>query len=250
MSVLRLAAHIHSEWSYDGRWSLDEIGRGFERRGYDAVLLCEHDRGFDADRWQAYRDACANASTAEMLLVPGIEYSDPTNTVHVPVWGKIPFLGEGLETADLLRRVKRSGGVSVLAHPARRNALERLDDESLSYLTGVELWNRKYDGYAPSQVAISLLRRRPTLLPVVGLDFHTARQFHPLAMIIAGPNERSESGICAALRDGAAHATAFGLPAVKLASGLALPAMCGLERARRSVAAQIRAARRRGQIRA
>ena len=250
MTVLRVASHVHSKWSYDGRWSLDEIARSFAQRGYDAVLLCEHDRGFDPDRWQAYRDACAKASTARTLLVPGIEYSDPGNTVHIPVWGEIPFLGEAVETGDLLRRAEESGGVAVLAHPARRKALEHLDDESLSYLTGVELWNRKYDGYAPSRVAIELLRRRPTLLPVVGLDFHTARQFHPLAMMVAGPHERSELGICTALRSGGARATAFGLPAVKLASGLALPAMCGLERARRGVAAQIRAARRRGQIRA
>lgn len=250
MTALRVAAHIHSEWSYDGRWSLEEVARGFEQRGYDAVLLCEHDRGFNADRWQAYREACAKASSARMLLIPGIEYSDSTNTVHVPVWGKLPFLGEAVATGDLLPRVAEMGGVSVLAHPARRSALEHLDDDSLSCLTGVELWNRKYDGYAPSKVAIELLRRRPTLLPVVGLDFHTARQFHPLAMTIAAPNERSESGICTSLRGGGARAMAFGLPAATLASGLALPAMCGLERARRGVAAQIRAARRRRQIRA
>lgn len=248
MTSLRAAAHIHSDWSYDGRWSLGEIARAFEQRGYDAVLLCEHDRGFDADRWQDYRQACAEASTGRTLLVPGIEYSDPSNTVHVSVWGVLPFLGEALETNDLVRRVREAGGVSVLAHPARRDALDILDDESLSYLTGVELWNRKYDGYAPCSVAIELLMRRPGLLPIVGLDFHTARQFYPLAMMIPA-HERSEAGICTALRGGDACAAAFGLPAVKLASGLALPALCGLERARRGIAAQIRAARPRRQIR-
>jgi len=250
MTALRVVAHVHSEWSYDGRWSLRDIARAFEQRGYDAVLLSEHDRGFDADRWHAYRDECATASTARTLLVPGIEYSDPTNTVHVPVWGQLPFLGEAVATGDLLRRVGELGGVSVLAHPARRNAFEHIDDESLSYLTGIELWNRKYDGYAPSKVAIELLRRRPSLLPVVGLDFHTARQFHPLAMMIASSNERSAAAICTALRGGGARAMAFGLPAATLASGLALPAMCGLERARRGVAAQIRAARQQRRIRA
>src|SRR6185312_13160507 len=98
MNPVRVAAHVHSEWSYDGTWSLSRIATTFARLGYRAVLLAEHDRGFDDERWLAYRAACQQASNWNLLLVPGIEYSDPANTVHVPVWGDIPFLGEGVET--------------------------------------------------------------------------------------------------------------------------------------------------------
>ena len=93
---IRVAAHVHSSWSYDGRWSLSQIAATFGRLGYDAILLAEHDRGFDAERWSAYRRACADASTESMLLVPGLEYSDASNSVHVPVWGDVPFFGEGV----------------------------------------------------------------------------------------------------------------------------------------------------------
>ena len=37
--------------------------------------------------------------------MPGIEYSDASNSVHVPGLGRVGFLGEGLETGDLLARV-------------------------------------------------------------------------------------------------------------------------------------------------
>jgi hypothetical protein len=230
---IRVAAHVHSDWSYDGRWGLDAIATTFGRLGYDAVLLAEHDRGFDDDRWVAYREACAAARTSATLLIAGIEYSDPSNTVHIPVWGDIPFLGEGLPTADLLARTTAVEGFAVLAHLGRRSVGEHIDPEWLRHLHGLELWNRKYDGYAPNSVAARLLAEQPQLLPFVSLDFHTARQFHPLAMVIELDGELTESFVLAALRLGRARPTAFGLPALTLANGLPGPAMRGLERSRK-----------------
>ena len=37
-SRVRVAAHVHSDWSYDGTWSLSKIATTFARLGYDAVL--------------------------------------------------------------------------------------------------------------------------------------------------------------------------------------------------------------------
>lgn len=242
MSVIRVAAHVHSDWSYDGRWSLEKVEATFRRLGYDAVLLAEHDRGFDHARWDAYRTACANASTETTLLVPGLEYSDPSNSVHVPVWGEIPFLGENVETTELLRRVQAVAGLAVLAHVGRREVWKRVQPDWLRMLLGVELWNRKYDGYAPNKMAASMLVERPTLIPFVSLDFHTARQFHPLAMVLDVDGAVTEQGLCDALSNGRARPTAFGLPALKLACGTAWPAMWRLERTRRGVAASARRA--------
>ncbi|MEX0746110.1 MAG: hypothetical protein WD118_10960, partial [Phycisphaeraceae bacterium] len=87
------AVHMHSDWSYDGEWPLDRLAACFARRGCRVLLMSEHDRGFDEARWQAYRQACQAASTDRLLLVPGMEYSDPTNTIHILTWGEAPFLG-------------------------------------------------------------------------------------------------------------------------------------------------------------
>lgn len=247
MTRVRVATHVHSDWSYDGRWSLMDIAAEFSRRGYDAVLLAEHDRGFDVTRWDAYRIACAGASTAACVLVPGMEYSDPRNIVHIPVWGDIPFLGEGIETEELLRRVSEVGGLAVLAHPSRRDAWECFDPAWMDHLLGIELWNRKYDGYAPNSRAAATLGERPDLLPVVSLDFHTARQFHPLTMSLNFDGVVTEAQIYDAMRERRACATAFGIPAVHLTRGAVSPAMYCLERARRGVAAGVR---RSGHLRA
>jgi hypothetical protein len=238
---IRVASHVHSEWSYDGRWTLEQISEAFGRRGYDAVLLAEHDRGFDAGRWAEYRAACAAVGAgAGARLIPGIEYSDPGNSVHIPVWGDISFLGAGMETADLLPGARAAGGIAILAHPGRRNVGRTLDPQLFQYFTGIEIWNRKYDGYAPNRMAGDLVRARPGVIPMVSLDFHTARQFHPLAMLIEIAGEASESEICAALAARRAQPAAFGLPAAPLTRPPAWHAMRGVELARKRVAARVK----------
>lgn len=234
---MRIAVHVHSDWSYDGRWSLGALAAGFARRGYDAVLMAEHDRGFDEERWQSYREACTAAST-DVLLVPGIEYADAEDVVHVPVWGDIPFLGAARPTLELLRDATSAGGVAFLAHPDRRDAWRRVDVSWLPHLRGIEIWNRKYDGWAPGGRGLALLGRDPHLLPLASLDFHTGRQFFPLALHVDA--ERSEGSVVAALARGDWASRAFRLDVARASAGTPLAVARSIERVRRPSARAVR----------
>jgi predicted metal-dependent phosphoesterase TrpH len=44
--MTQATCHVHSEWSYDGSWTLPRIAEAFGRRGSDVVLMSEHDKGF------------------------------------------------------------------------------------------------------------------------------------------------------------------------------------------------------------
>src|SRR6201998_712321 len=175
------ACHIHSEWSYDAKWPLRDLGAEFARRGYRVLLVTEHDRGFSELRFQQHRSACADTSSGDLLVVPGIEYSDSDNVVHILTWGLGYFLGEGLPTLRLLQRVRAESGVAVMAHPARRKAWTLYDSAWAGYLTGIEVWDRKADGWAPSSVAPQLLNGT-LLVPFASLDFHQQNQMFPLSM--------------------------------------------------------------------
>jgi hypothetical protein len=242
VTALRVACHVHSTWSYDGSWTLEALARAFARQGRDAVLMAEHDRTFDAARWAGYQEACAEASAAGALLVPGIEYSDADNLVHTAVWGVEEFLGRDRPTAELLEDAHE--GVSVIAHPGRRRAGETLARECFELATGIEIWNRKYDGVAPGAVGIELARRHG-LQPFVGLDFHTARQFFPLAMEagLDAPAEASE--VVDALREGRFAPTAFAVPAGHFTDGRGLDTVRAAEYARHQLASALRGIGRR-----
>lgn len=231
MSILAVS-HVHSSWSFDGSWSIDALAVAFEQRGYRVMMTTEHDRGFSAARLADYREMCENVSTSRLFVLPGIEYSDAEDRVHVLVWGRVPFLGAGLPTDELLDAVAHHGGVAVLAHPSRGGVWESFNPEWQQRLLGIEAWNRKYDGWAPSDRGVSLVTRAGRI-PFVGLDFHSPRQFFPLGMTLGMDGRVDEDRVLAALRAGRCAATAFGLPLSGARFRRRLPYLRAAERGRR-----------------
>ncbi len=241
MTIVRAAAHLHSDWSYDATWPLPRLAETLARRGYRVALMTEHDRGFSPERLSEFRAACAAASSARILVVPGIEYSDAQNLVHILTWGDVPFLGEGTPTLDTLTRVREAGGVSVMAHPSRKNAWREVTPAWAERLTAIELWNRKSDGWAPSRDAARLASEHR--LPVfAGLDFHRRRQLWPLSVDIEIEGPVSETSVIAGLRSRRWEAKAWGAPAWWFASGAIGGAARAAEWARRTAARNLRRA--------
>lgn len=240
MTMVRVAAHVHSSWSYDAHWSLRDIARAFRRRHYDVVLMSEHDRSFDERTWADYQLACQEASTEGSLLVPGIEYEDFDGVVHVPVWGDgVPFLGAARPTLELLRDARAENAIAVLAHPWRRQALSRYEREWGPLLTAIEIWNRKYDGIAPGR-QLKRFADREGIDPFVSLDFHTSRQFFPLAMSISLAGEPSTASLVKAIGDGHFRPEFLGLSVLRFTGGLEGAALRSIETVRRGIRGPLR----------
>lgn len=235
MSAVKVAAHVHSTWSYDGEWSLDRIAQTFTGLGYGAVLMAEHDKNFDQARWQEYRLACAAVSTADIVLVPGIEYSDAENIVHAVVWGAdVSFLGTGRPTLETLRAAGEQDTAVLLAHPWRAGAISRFRPEWAPLLSATEIWNRKSDGIAP-RAAARFFAERHGLAPFASLDFHCARQLFPLAMGMDLSGAPSTASIVRSIRGGACHPEFLGLPALAFTRGPQGGSLRTLERVRRTL---------------
>jgi hypothetical protein len=241
-TAVRAAVHVHSSWSDDGSRSLPQIAATFGRLGYDVVLMSEHSRGFSPAKWDDYNAACAAASTRRVRLVPGIEYGDADDVVHIPAWGAaLPFFGDGLPIGELLAAVTGSGGAAMWAHPFRKGAYRRFEPAWLGHLIAVEVWNRKYDGIAPRREAVALARRE-RLRPAVALDYHTTRQLFPLSLTLtleAGATCTADA-VYAALIGGRLAPRLLGLPVETFLGGPAEQALHGLERIRRTAARALR----------
>jgi hypothetical protein len=237
--LVTAACHIHSEWSYDAHWTLAALSAKFAARGCRLLLMTEHDRGFTPARFAEFRTACAAVSNENILVIPGIEYSDADNRVHVLTWGLRSFLGENLPTGKMLEGVEALGGVAVLAHPGRKDVWKTFDPAWVDRLLGIELWNRKYDGWAPSASAPALLAMG-NLLPFAGLDFHSARQFFPLTMQVDIEGPITEDNLLGCLQARRCEARAFSRPLAALDP--ALPVLRIAEKGRRTAAGMLRAA--------
>lgn len=235
MTQIRAAAHVHSDWSYDGKWSLDHLAKAFSRRGYRVILATEHDRGFDESKRRDHRDACLQASSDQILIVPGIEYSDPSNVIHLLVWGDVPFVGTDSEPQRVLKAAKDFGGVVLFAHPSRKAAWKRFDPLWKEEILGIEFWNRKTDGWAPSPDAWALLEST-RLTPFAGLDFHDSRQFFPMVTLLEVEGSISEKSILASLKAGGCSSKVLGFEAKDLERGIKSIALRRVETMRRAAA--------------
>ena len=229
------ACHVHSNLSYDGSYTLEALSDKFSRAGYRVVLMTEHDRGFSPERLSQLRQLCDAASTSDLLMIPGIEYSDASNQVHILVWGDVPFLGENLPTEETLRRVKEAGGVAVFAHPSRRDAWQCFKPNWGESLAGIEVWNRKYDGWAPSRIAQDL-QRSAGAIPFVGLDFHTQKQSFPLAMAMDIDATVTERAVLDCIRARRVTPQVFGLKVEGQLVRHALPILEAVEASRKKAA--------------
>ena len=234
MMRVRAVCHVHSDWSYDGKWPLEKLAEAFSRRDYQVVMMTEHDRGFDEKRRLEHREACRKASTKRILIVPGIEYSDKANCVHTLVWGNVPFVGVDMETEKVLAAVTAHQAVAVLAHPSRRQAWRAFNPAWGAKLLGIEIWNRKTDGWAPSRDAAPLLESTGAL-PFVGLDFHEQRQFFPLATILEVEPQLSEAAVLASMSARRCSAEAFGRPLQRVCNGVAAKTLRTAEKFRRGI---------------
>jgi hypothetical protein len=242
--TITAAFHVHSEWSYDAEIPLSEIAALFHDKQCDAVFMCEHDRGFSQDRLDDYTRACEQAGLAGPLLVPGIEYADPEDRVHVPVWGPVPFLGEEVPTGELLRAVAAHGGAAVLAHPVRRDAWKTFVPEWLELCGGIEIWTRKWDGWAPNPRACQIAEEAG-LVGFGALDLHRQHQMFPLRMELELDGALSVESCVEALRRGHCRALIGGRPVAPLTHGGVGAAAQAVERVRRPVWRQGRRVRER-----
>ncbi|MGD0488395.1 MAG: hypothetical protein ABSB94_14515 [Syntrophorhabdales bacterium] len=206
-----------------------------KKAGYSLMFTSEHAASLSGDRWESYRRACSENSSNEFLIIPGVEYSDASNVVHLLVWGDIPFLENMDDTERLLKTAYELGGLTVLAHPSRKNAWQKFEISWTPFLIGIEQWNRKVDGVAPSIEAMRLLDHSPTLSPFVGLDFHRINQFLPLAMTFEDRGALSEERVLRVLREKTFSAEAFGISLQHFRSGILGGTIESTERFRRMV---------------
>lgn len=230
---MRVVLHAHSTWSYDGHWQLADIARLYGRWGVDAVMMTEHDTGFDPARFDAFRAECAAGSTERCRLIPGIEYSSPDNDIHILTWGLTRFLAEHRPVTETLENVAAAGGVAVFAHPIRRDCWKKYDPAWTPLLSGMEVWNRKSDGLSPGTEALRLMQETG-LPPTVGQDFHRRKQFYPLTHQVEITGD-TEAGLVEAIRLGQLRPQAFRRDLFGADGELRAGLHRGLERTRRGL---------------
>ncbi|MEZ4599283.1 MAG: PHP domain-containing protein [Syntrophotaleaceae bacterium] len=172
--------HIHSNYSYDGTNSLEEIADWARAHGIRFVLLTEHDLGFDQEKFDRYLFECSKYRK-DVLLVPGMEYEviHRGGIIHIGAVGlpdlvQRSVLDKGIE--PLVEKIHEKGGIAVLHHPSNIRRLLNKDD--LKSFDFIEVWNTKFDcDFAPNGDFLEWLKRTWCGSCLVSADIHEVARF-------------------------------------------------------------------------
>lgn len=158
---LTLDLHVHSQASFDGRMTVEEIVAAARAKGMDGVAICDHDVVYTGP-----------TKVDGMLVIPGVEFS----TEHGHLLGLFvdrPMVHTTWK--ETIAAIHQAGGLAALAHPFERGErdLEALRPD----LDGLEAWNSRANRKYPKANDKAFLQALFWDLPfTAGSDAHVPQE--------------------------------------------------------------------------
>ncbi|MFZ2071091.1 MAG: PHP domain-containing protein [Halobacteriota archaeon] len=169
--TLTLDLHIHTNYSHDGRDSVEKIIESAIVQKLDGIAICDHDTmaGYYAAR-EYIRE-----NNLDLIIIPGIEVT--TTKGHLLVLGLEAGIEKGLspeETIRIAREHAKNSTVIIIAphpfHPFRHsigNVCKRPG------IDAIETYNSRYLSGVGNKIARRTAARN-NIIAVAGSDAHSA----------------------------------------------------------------------------
>jgi predicted metal-dependent phosphoesterase TrpH len=181
------AIHVHSDYSHDGRDSLERLREFALERGIAFVGLTDHAEDFEPRRFDDYVRHCRANSDARVSVIPGLEYRfDGFPGMHLLALGLSHWMAPRTPE-EFIVQARRTATLTIAAHPVL--ARYRLPDAVAAGIDAIEIWNASYNTrYLPDPRAMHLLRAlrraRPELVGTAGLDQHDSRNDRATRVVV------------------------------------------------------------------
>jgi len=179
-STARGLFHVHTDHSFDGESSLEDLVHFCTENRFGFVCVTDHADLMDDGSVLQFVRECDTHSGNGVKIIPGLEYAFPRDEgVHLLCVGiREPVREKRIGRA--VGEVRRMGGLSIVAHPSRNGY--RIPEEIVSGIDGIEVWNAAYDSrYLPDTGSLdlwmSVRKRNPGVMAYTGQDMHDVRGF-------------------------------------------------------------------------
>lgn len=182
--------HVHSNYSSDGRLSLEQLREECVKRNLQFVVVTDHAEDFSQGMVNKFVDHCNEVSDKGFWIIPGLEFViDKERQVHLLVVG-IDESSSEIGPANILESVQeaKNNTLAVVAHLSRSD--HYIPPEYEKKIHGIEIWNAAYDSrYLPDHKAINLFwnlkKKNLQLVGFGGLDLHDNSGFRGLSLRVA-----------------------------------------------------------------
>ena len=184
--------HVHSDYSHDGKDSLERLRDFALQRDIAFVGLTDHAEDLTPERFGEYVAKCRALSDDAVRLIPGLEYRFAGYTgLHLLALGLKKWI-EPATPAEFIEQTRGVTSLTIVAHPVL--ARYRIPREVLDGIDAIEVWNASYNTrYLPDPRAIRMLHSlrltRPTVVGTAGLDQHDGQNDRETRVIIADVTE-------------------------------------------------------------
>lgn len=191
------ALHVHSDYSHDGRDSLETLRTTCIERGIGFVGMTDHAEDLTPESFDRYRRRCAELSGPEFTMIPGLEFRfEGLKGLHLLALDLREWI-EPRTPEEFFDQTRGRASMSILAHPVLTRY--SIPDLVLEGVDAIEIWNGTYNTrYLPDprsmRIVQELRRRRPEVVATVGLDQHDSRNDRELRVVLpsASPDPLGE----------------------------------------------------------
>ena len=185
MIEVRGVIHNHSNYSYDGMNSIEEISVALQKSGKQFICMTEHTDYFNPAKMETFIKECERFSTHNVLIIPGLEVTC-TDRSHIMGLGLKTFI-PGDDQDIVVNNIHQDGGIAVLSHPLK-HGIARIPNG----INFIEIWNGKCAGRVLPDFKMlkffkKLLINNQRLKGLAGLDMHHVSQMANLDIVMQLP---------------------------------------------------------------
>ncbi|MGI9078334.1 MAG: PHP domain-containing protein [Gemmatimonadaceae bacterium] len=202
MTATRMGiVHVHTDYSHDGRDSLEMVRDFCLARGIGWVGLTDHAEDLTPETFEEFAGRCRTVSDDRVHLIPGLEFRfTGFPGLHLLALGLSRWI-EPATPGEFIRETRATAGFTIVAHPILCDY--RLPEVVSAGIDAIEVWNATYNTrFLPDPRAIRLLlatrAKRSEVVGIAGLDQHDSRNDRETRVIISA----DESDPLTALRAG------------------------------------------------
>ena len=182
--------HVHTDYSHDGRDSVEHLRDVALERGISFIGLTDHAEDVSVGQFEDLVARCRASSDGRLTIIPGLEYRFAGFPgLHLLALGLSRRI-DPVTPGQFVAEAGTAARFTIAAHPGLFNY--RMPDIVADAIDAIEVWNAAYNTrYLPDPAAVRLLlrvrARRPEVVGTAGLDQHDARNDRGTRVVLLDP---------------------------------------------------------------
>jgi hypothetical protein len=182
--------HVHTDYSHDGKDSVERLRDFALARGIGFVGLTDHAEDLSPAQFDELAARCRAASDDRVSLIAGLEYRfEGYSGLHLLALGLSRRI-DPRTPEEFIAQASTAARFTIAAHPGLFRY--RLPESVAQGIDAIEVWNAAYNTrYLPDPAAVRLLervrRRRPEVVGTAGLDQHDSRNDRGTRVVLLDP---------------------------------------------------------------